>query len=126
VGVLIGGYGIEIVTVLPSAALSKYPSGSFVALIPLKPSQAESDYPAALAPIAALGGKTKDGGQGHASKLIPQQHHAFSEVAENSSDRGRPRLHQGAALSLPSSRQSVNRIGNSPEMKKAGPKAALP
>jgi hypothetical protein len=62
----------------------------------------------------------KDGEQGHASKLIPQQYHAFSEVAENSSDRGRARLRQGAALSLPSSGQSVNRIGNSPEMKKGG------
>jgi hypothetical protein len=41
VGVLIGGYGIEIVTELPPAALKQIPvailpSGSFVALIPLK------------------------------------------------------------------------------------------
>ena len=58
----------------------------------------------------------QDGEQGHPSKRIPQQYHAFSEVAENSSDRGRARLHQGTALSLPSCGQSVD--GNSPEMKK--------
>jgi hypothetical protein len=60
------------------------------ALILLKTSQAESNYPVAQrwGLFCCAGRESKDGGQGRASKLIPQQYHALSKVAENSSDRG--------------------------------------
>ena len=49
-GVLIGGYGIEnfyraAICRTKQIPVAILPSGSFVALIPLKTSQAESDYP---------------------------------------------------------------------------------
>jgi predicted transglutaminase-like cysteine proteinase len=39
-------------------------------------------------------------------------HKALSEIAENSADRARARLYQGAALSLQRGAQGVNRIGD--------------
>jgi hypothetical protein len=55
VGVLIGGYGIEnfyraAICRTKQIPVAILPSGSFVALIPLKTSQAKSDYPVSTGP----------------------------------------------------------------------------
>jgi hypothetical protein len=115
----------EVVTLLPSAAecenTYRHTVVSFIPSIdPAQNFASGIKLPgrSALGLFCWAGRESKDGGQESASTLIPQQYHALSEVTQNSSDRGRARLHQGMALSLPSSGQSVDRIGNSPEMKK--------
>ena len=47
-----------------------------------------------------------------ARERVLQLYQALSEIAENSSDRGRARLHQGASLGLQRGAQGVGRIGD--------------